>query len=53
MVKTVCLYIFSPSRNEEADIGEPLEKGSSFKQRERKYANTWGSGGHAHGQKSL
>ena len=52
MVKTVCRYRFSSSRNREANIGEHLKKGSNFEQRERKYANTWGGGGRARGQKS-
>ena len=37
----------------EANIGDHLKKGSNFEQRERKYANTWGGGGHARGHKSL
>ena len=44
---------FSSSRNKEANIGDHLKKGSNFEQRERKYANTWGGGGRARGQKSL
>ena len=53
MVKTVCRYLFSSSRNKEANIGEHSKKGSTFEQREREYANTWGDGGRARGQKSL
>ena len=53
MVKTVCWYLLYSSRNREANIGDHLEKGSNFEQRERKYANTLGVGGHARGQKSL
>ena len=30
-----------------------IKKSSNFEKRERKYANTWGSGGRARGQKSL
>ena len=53
MVQTVCRYLFSFASNKEANIGEHLKKGSNFEQRERKYANTWGAGGRARGQKSL
>ena len=53
MVQTVCRYLFSSSRSKEANIGDHLRKGSIFEQRERKYANTWGGGGRARGQKSL
>ena len=54
MVKTVCRYLFSSSRNKQAIIGEHQKKNrSNFEQRERKYANTWGGGGGTHGQKSL
>ena len=53
MVKTVCRYHFSSSRNKEANIWEHLKKGSNSEQRDRKYANTWGGGGRARGQKSL
>ena len=53
MVKTVFQYLFSSSRNKEANIGEHLKKGFNFEQRERKYANTWGDDGLARGQKSL
>ena len=53
MVKTVCRYLFSSSRNKEANIGEHLKNSSNFEQRERKYVNTWGGGGRARGQKSL
>ena len=52
MVKTVCRYLFPSLRNGEANIGEHLKKGSNFEQRERKYADTWGGGGRARGQKS-
>ena len=44
---------FSSLRNREANFGDHLKKGSSFEQRERKDANTWGGGGRARGQKSL
>ena len=53
MVKTVCRYLFSSSRNKQANIGEHLKNRSNFEQRERKYANTWGGGGRARGQNSL
>ena len=53
MVKTVCRYLLSFSRNKEANIGEHLQRGSNFEQREREYANTWGGGGRARDQKSL
>ena len=53
MMQTVCRYVFSSLRNREANIDEHLKKGSNFEQLERKYANTWGSGGRARGQKSL
>ena len=53
MVKTIRRYLFSSSRNKEANIGEDFKKkDSKFEQRERKYANTWGGGGRARGQKS-
>ena len=51
MVKPVCRYLFSSSGNKQANIGDHW--GSNFEQRERKYANTWGDGCHARGQKSL
>ena len=44
---------FSSLRNKEANIREHLKNGSNFEQRERKYANTWGVGGRARGQKSF
>ena len=49
----VCRYLFSSSRNKEANIGEHQKNSSNFEQRERKYANAWGGGGRARGQKSL
>ena len=52
MVQTVCRCHFSSSRNREANIGDQLKKSSNFEQRERKYANTWGGGGRARGQKT-
>ena len=52
MVKTVCQYLFSSSRNRETNIGDRLKRGPNFEQRERKYAaNTWG-GGHRAPSKS-
>ena len=53
MVKTVCQYLFSSLKNKEANIGEHLKNSSNFEQRQRKYANTWGGGGRARGQKSF
>ena len=53
MVKTVCRFLFSSSRNRQANIREQLKNSSNFEQRERKYANTWGGGGRARGQNSL
>ena len=53
MVRTICRYLFSSSRNKEANIGDHLKKDSNFEQRERKYAKTWGGGESARGQKSL
>ena len=53
MVKTFCRYLFSSSRNKEANTRDHLKNGSNFEKRERKYANTWGGGGRARGQKSL
>ena len=54
MVKTVCRYLFSSSRNKEEKHWGTLKKNSSnFEQRERKYSNTWGGRGRARGQKSL
>ena len=53
MVKTVCRNHFSSTSNKEANIGDYSKNSSNFEQRERKYANTWGGGGHARGQKSL
>ena len=53
MVKTVCRYLFSFLRNKQANIGEHQKNRSNFEQRERKYANTWGGGGRARGEKSL
>ena len=53
MVKTVCRYLFPSLRNRDGNIGNYLKKGSIFGYRERKYANTWGGGGCAHGQESL
>ena len=53
MEKTVGRYLVSSLRNKEANIGDHLKKGSTFEQPERKYANTWGAGGCARGQKSL
>ena len=53
MVKFVCQYLFSSSRNKQANIGEHLKNRSNFEQRELKFANTWGGGGRARGQKSL
>ena len=44
---------FSSFRNKEANIGDHIKKGSNFEQRDRKYANTWGGGGRARGQKSF
>ena len=44
---------FSSSRTKEANIGEPLKKGSNSEQRERKKANTRGGGGRARCVKSL
>ena len=37
----------------EKSIGDHLNNGSIFEQRELKYANTWVGGGRACGQKSL
>ena len=37
----------------EANIEDHFKMDSIFGWRERKYANTWGSGGRARGQKSL
>ena len=34
-------------------LGNIKKNSSNFEQRERKYANTWGSGGRARGHKSL
>ena len=48
MVKTVCRYIFSSSKNREANIGGTLKKAL-----ERKNASTWRGGGRPRGQKSL
>ena len=53
MVKIVCRYLFSSWRTREGNIGDHLTKGSIFEQRDRKYADTWGGGGRARGQKSL
>ena len=53
MRKIVCRYTFSSLRNKEENIGEHLKKGSSFEQRERKYANMWGGDGRARCQKTL
>ena len=52
-MKSVYRYLFSFLGNREADIGDNIEKGCNFEQRERKYAKTWGAGGHARCEKSL
>ena len=41
-LQTVCQYLFSSSRNQEANFRDHLKEGSDFEQRERKYADTWG-----------
>ena len=49
-----CLSIFFSSlRNKQGNIGKHLKNCSNFEQRERKYANTWGDGDRARGQKPL
>ena len=53
MLKTFSRYLFSSSGIRDANIEEYFKKGSNFEQQERKYANTWGSGGRARGHKSL
>ena len=50
--KSLSIFV-SSLRNREASFGDHLKKGSNFEQRERKYANTWGGGGRACGQKTL
>ena len=46
---------FSTPRNREAKIVDHLKKAQilNFEKRERNYANTWGSGDHARGQKKF
>ena len=52
MVKSFFRYLFASLRNKEVNITGHLKKGSNFEQRERKYANAWGGGDRARGQKS-
>ena len=44
---------FHPREISKQILGNIKKNSSNFEQRERKYANTWGGGGCARGQKSL
>ena len=47
------LLIFFSSEKIHCILWGLIKKGSNFGKRERKYANAWGGGGRARGQKSL